>query len=260
MVGRRHVVFQAHHKLYLAPLNGIERPAAHREEPLGWTENGFYTYSYLRRELLLRSMTGRLLAVIARAPFHAEYPVSKGTLFFVADGVVVKAHGTRVRPLRSLRSLGFTSDTFIEPVGPLLELLNNHQAVLLRANGSVYGRISSPSRISSSLSIAPRASAVAFTVASGKSETLELLRPNGRPPVQLHHQAIASPPPYQLTNLQWHGSWLLYSDSDQHALAAVNIRRPQSSIEMTGLVRRLLHRLTGPFPGFDAYWAEQPHD
>jgi hypothetical protein len=174
----------------------------------------------------------------------------------------MEADGTRLEQLASLQRLGFTSDTFIQPVGPLLELLDNDHLVLLRRDGSVYGRVTSrqTGEISSSLVVAPRASAVAFTATSARvngTEDVYLLAP-GRRPDAVYAQPIASAPPNQITHLQWRGDWLLYSDRDQDTLAAVDTKRPGSSIELTGLLRHLLASQGEPAGGFDASWAGEP--
>lgn len=261
-VGHGHVVFQAHHKLYLAPLGRPERAVAHREEPLGWTADGLYTYSYAARRLILRSDTGTLLKRISPAPFHGAYPVAEGALYFLFRGWVMEADGTRIEKLSSLRDLGFRSGTFIEPVGSLLELLDNYHLVLLRRDGSVYGRITSreTGEISSPLVAAPRAGAVAFTATSARAngtEDVYLLAP-GRRPRDVYAQPIVSAPPDQITHLQWRGKWLLYSDRDQDTLAAVDTKRPGRSIELTGLLRHLLAGRREPAGGFGASWAGEP--
>ena len=71
--GPKAVTFQHDHRLYIAPLGGVERPVASRELPLGWTTGGLYTYSYPRRELLLRDNTGTVMKAIGRQPQEYQF-------------------------------------------------------------------------------------------------------------------------------------------------------------------------------------------
>ena len=54
----------------------------------------------------------------------------------------------------------------------------------------------------------------------------------------------------QWAGLEWHGSWLLYSDSDG-SIAAIDIAGAHRVIELSGLTRRLL----GVREGLDARWS-----
>lgn len=138
------VAFQTDHRLYLAPVSGAERPVAQRELPLGWTTGGLYTYRYKGRLLLLRRDTGVLVKVIARRPLGSDYYVAHGSLSFISGGVLMSAHGARVKRLASLNRLGLSADSELQPLAQLVELQDNHRLVVVRPDGSVFAWTSLP--------------------------------------------------------------------------------------------------------------------
>jgi hypothetical protein len=266
------VAFQHDHKLYLAPLDGVERPVALREAPLGWTAGGLYTYAYQGRRLLLRSDSGALVKVIARRGLGSDYEVTDGRLYFTARGVLMSADGARTRQLDSLTRLGMATDSWLQPVGPMAELEDNRSLVVIRANGSVFARTPLPrsggavENISSSLVAGPGASAVAFTAAAGQqdetpthpsgahgTETVYLLRPGERAAMPLFRQRVEFRPCERGANIQWHRGWLLYTNSEGN-VALIDSAGTHRAIELTGVVGRLLHS----DDGFSAYWGGQP--
>jgi hypothetical protein len=129
---------QHDHKLYLAPLRGVERPVASREMPLGWTTGGLYTYRYHGREQLLRSDTGALLRTIARQPLGSDYVVMDGSRYFITHGMLESASRAGTRRLVSLASLGLSAGPWLQPLGRLLELQDNSRLVMVRHDGSVF--------------------------------------------------------------------------------------------------------------------------
>jgi hypothetical protein len=70
----------------------------------------------------------------------------------------------------------------------------------------------------------------------------------------VHPEPVPSAPPNQITRLQWHGKWLLYSDSDEGTPTVIDTTGAHHAIELSGLV----HRLLGTRGGFSAYWSGQP--
>jgi hypothetical protein len=265
------VAFQHEHKLYLAPLTGAERPVAQRELPLGWTRGGLYTFRYQGRELLLRSATGRLLKVIARQPLGSDYQVASGRLYFISRGVLMSAHGEHTRRLASLAGLGLSADSWLQPLGRLVELLDNNRLVVLRPDGSEFAWTPLPrsqgesESISSSLAVAPRASAVAFTAAAGESndpnaaqlahgtETVYLLHPGARMATSVHSEQVDFKVCERGASLQWHAQWLLYSNSEGN-LVAIDTTDARRTIELTKTVRRL----AGTQGSFSAHWSGRP--
>jgi hypothetical protein len=270
MASSHTVAFQHDHKLYLAPLTGAERLVAHRELPLGWTPGGLYTYRYHGRELLLRSATGRLLKVIARDPLGSDYQVASGRLYFISRGVLMSAYGAHTGRLVSLASLGLSADSWLQPLGRLVELLDNNRLVVLRPDGSQFAWThlprsqGAPESISSSLVVAPQASAVAFTAAAGESndptaaqpgrgtETVYLLRPGARLATTVHSEQVDFKICERGASLQWHANWLLYSNSEGH-LVAIDTTDARRSVELTRTVRRL----AGTQGSFSAHWSGQ---
>jgi hypothetical protein len=265
------VAFQHDHKLYLARLGGAERPVAHRELPLGWTTGGLYTYRYRGRQLLLRSDAGALVKVVARRPLGSDYYVAYGSLYFVNRGVLMSAHGARVERLASLKRLGLSAGPSLQALGRLVELQDDRRLVAVRADGSVFAWASLPrtdgriENISSSLAIAPHASAVAFTAASGQTddpeatrrahgtETVYVLRSGARRAVPLHRERVAFAPCGRGASLQWHKRWLLYGATEGN-LAVIDTTGVHRAIELTSLVSSL----PGTRNSFIAYWSGQP--
>jgi hypothetical protein len=266
----RMVAFQHDHELYVASQRGPERPVAKREMPLGFTRGGLYTYRYAGRELLLRSDTGALRRTIASSPFGGDYLVAGGRLYFIAHGALMSALGPRVRRLALLADLGMSS-VWLQSIGPLLELQDNRRIVVLRPEGTVFASTALPRRdgraetISSSLAPAPGASAVAFTAAADEpsdpsaqrrtrgAETIYLMRPGSRIAIPIHSEHVVFRVCERGAVLQWHGRWLLYSNSEGH-LAAIDTTAVHHAIRLASLVRRL----RGARDGFSASWSGQP--
>jgi hypothetical protein len=245
-LGRTGVAFQHDHQLYMAPLGGVERPVASRELPLGWTTGGLYTYSYPRRELLLRADTGVILRSIGRQSHEYEFDRATGSLYFLSDRVLMGARGVRTWRLGTLTGLGISASSWVQPIGGLVELLDARRLVLVRPDGSPFASTSvrDLDRISSFLAVAPAASAVAFTGVTGRTgnltaENVYLLRAGTRAAIAVHHELGSFRGCAQWASVQWHGSWLLYADNSGQ-LGAIDTAGPPHAIELTGLVRRLL--------------------
>lgn len=265
--GSHEVAFQHDHKLYLARLGHAERAIAQRELPLGWTAGGLFTYRYQGQQLVLRSDSGALMKVIARRPLGSDYSVTNGTLYFITRGVLMSAHGTRVMQLGSLTRLGLSANTWLEPLGRLVELQDDHRLVVVRANGSVFASTRLPithdeaENISSSLVVAPQLRAVAFTVAydrTGKpaakrprgTETVYLLRAGTSAPIPVHRGHVQLAVCERGASLEWHGNWLLYTNTEG-SLAAIDATAPHRTIELESLV----NSLPGTRHGFTASWS-----
>jgi hypothetical protein len=266
--GRRAVAFQHDHMLYLAPYGGVERPVAPRELPLGWSADRLYTYSYPRHRLLLRTGTGAILKAIGPPrPRDYELDPPTGNLYFIAHGVLTGAHGARTWRLGSLRDFGMSANTWMVPLGGLVELQGERRLVLVRPDGSLFASTAlprdqgQPDGPSSQLQIAPSADAVAFSVAFGRSEDpstsrrargteiVYLLRAgaNAATPVHIEHVTFAVCE--RAASLQWHGSWLLYSNTEGN-LAAINTAGARRTLELSSLVRGL----SGTEHGILASW------
>lgn len=268
MASSHMVAFQHDHKRYLAAGHAAERPVATREMPLGFTHGGLYTYRYQDRALLLRSDTGALLKTITRRPLGSDYFIARGSLYFIAYGVLTRARGPRIQRLASLASLGI-SNPWLQPIGRLLELQDNSRIVVVRPDGAVFASTTLPradgktESISSSLTAAPDASAVAFTAAAGESndpnatrraygtETIYLLRPGSHAATPIHTEHVAFKVCERGASLQWHARWLLYSNSEGH-LAAIETTGARHAIELSSLIRSL----PGTRDGFSANWNE----
>lgn len=242
--GPHTVALQHDHKLYLAPLHGAERPVAARELPLGWTTGGLYTYSYPRRELLLRSDTGVIVKRLAQRPLQYAFDPESHSLYFIVRGRLGRAQGTRTWRLASLHSLGMSPNTSLQPLGRLVELLDNHRLVLVRPGGSLFAStpVRGLDRISSSLAIAPRAGAVAFTGVTGpttapNAENVYLLRAGAHAAVAADREAGSFGGCVQWADLRWHGDWLLYSNTSGN-LAAIDTTK-RRVIELRGLAHHL---------------------
>jgi hypothetical protein len=255
--------------LYLAPYGGAERPLAPREMPLGWTAGGLYTYSYARHGLLLRADTGAILRTIGpQRPREYEFDPRTGSLYFIAHGVLMGAHGARTWRLGSLRDFGMSANTWMVPLGGLVELQGERRLVLVTPDGSLFASTplprdqGQPDGPSSQLQIAPRAGAVAFTVAFGRAdnpdttrrargtEIVYVLRAGADAVTPVHVARVAFAVCERGASLQWHGSWLLYANTEG-TLAAIDTAGAHRVIELGGLVRGLL----GTGRGVDASWS-----
>ena len=265
--GSHEVAFQHDHKLYLARLGHAERAIAHRELPLGWTAGGLFTYLYQGRQLVLRGDSGALMKVIARRPLGSDYSVTNGTLYFITRGLLMSAHGTRVMQLGALPRLGLSANTWLQPLGRLVELQADDRLVVVRANGSVFASTRLPithdqaENISSSLVVAPELRAVAFTVAydrTGKpaakrprgTETVYLLRGGASAPIPVHRGPVQFDVCERGASVEWHGQWLLYTNTEG-SLAAIDTTAPHHTVEL----RSLVNSLPGTRQGFTASWS-----
>ncbi|MGZ4181322.1 MAG: hypothetical protein ACXVUL_11665 [Solirubrobacteraceae bacterium] len=262
--GSRAVVFQFEHKLYLARFGAAERPIARRELPIGWTADGLYTYAYQGRRLLLRSDNGRLVKVIAR--LGTDYYVANGSLYFVKSGVLWRAHGARIERLASLKGLGLSTDSWLEPLGRFLELEDNHRLVVLHDDGSMFAWTRLPPGHETDVSlvgspaVSPRAGVVAFATVTDRSadrtvgtETVYLLRSGAHQATPVHTENGAFGGCARWVSLQWHGRWLLYGASEG-SVTVIDSTGGYRAIELTRLVRHL-----SDFQGgLAAYWTGQP--
>lgn len=271
VAGPHVVAFQHDHELWVAPLGGAERPVATRELPLGSTTGGLYTYRYQDHALLLRSDTGALVKVIGRRPLGSDYQVQDGNLYFISGGVLMSAHGARTRRLASLSRLGVSAEPWLAPLGRFVELQDDRRLVVVRPDGSVFASIPLPSSdghadaISSALAVDSDGRAIAFAAAAGEwketpshpsgvhgTETVYLLRPGAHAAVPVHTEHLVFTPCERGAGVEWHGSWLLYTNAEGN-LVAVDTAGAHRAIDLTSLVRRL----PGTQEGFTAYWSGQ---
>ena len=255
-VGPEAVAFQHDHRLYIAALGGVERPVASRELPLGWTTGGLYTYSYPRRELLLRSDTGTVLKTISHRPVEYQFDLATRSLYFLSHGVLFGAHGGHMWRLASLHSLGMSTNTWLQPLGRLIELMDDHRLALMRPDGLLFAStpIGHLDRISSFIATAPDAGAVAFTALTGptrhpNAENVYLLRAGAHAARVVHHQPGSFGGCAQWANVTWHGTWLLYSDNNGK-LAAIDTAGTHRTTQLNGLAGHLLTRREQ----FNAHW------
>jgi hypothetical protein len=271
VIGSGHVAFSYAGVLYLASLDGAEQVVARGEYPLGWTPGGLFTYRQRGRLILLRSLTGRLLATVARRPEQFPSVLLGGRLYFLRDGALMVVRGKQVRRLVRLSSLKFGTgpNVSLQLIGRLLELQDAHHLVLLEPGGSEFARTNLPRRhgragTESSSPIENRSgTAVAFTVAFGQTGSADVLHPaDGQEVVYLLRSGARSATPVHTerirsfavcergAELQWHGSWILYTATEGN-IAVVDSAAPHRAVELG----RAIHRLLGGSPAFSAYWS-----
>jgi hypothetical protein len=267
VVGARRFAFQYAHRLYTGPLDGKVRVVARDEMPLGWSGERLYTNSYPRRALLLRGPTGHLLKVLSPLPFHSDPVVAHGSVYLQLGGALIRARDTHVRKLTTLVALGMSTDSWLQPIGRLLELQDNRRLVILRPDGAVFASTPLPRRggETGGLSASPvpdqRATAVAFTAAYGESndpnaaapahgeETVYLLRENARAAVPIDTQDVDFKACERGAGVQWHGGWLLYTNSEGNVVL-VDAAGTHHAIDLTAATARVTGRR-----GSDASWA-----
>jgi len=269
-VGPHALAFSYANNLYLAPLTGPERMVGHSELAVGFTTGGLYTFQWHRR-LLLRSDAGSVLATIARWPFEVDLQLVRRSLYFLSHGKLMRAQGARTQPVGSVPALGLSADSSLQTVGPWLELVDDNRLVVLRSDGSPFASIEvprtdgRPETISSSLVVAPNASAVAFTGASGDTpnpdsarrprgtETVYVLRGGAHTATPVHTEGVEFKVCERGASVQWHGGWLLYDNSEGNVVA-IDSTGAHRAIELSGLVGRLLRARDG----VSAYWGAHP--
>ena len=70
---------------------------------------------------------------------HAtNYSVADGSLYFFKRGVLWSAHGARIERLASLKRLGLSTNSWLEPLGRFLEVQDGDRLVVLRDDGSLF--------------------------------------------------------------------------------------------------------------------------
>jgi hypothetical protein len=244
--GSQTVVFTYRRRLYLAPVDGPERVIGRSEIPIGFTASGFYTYTW-NGDLRLRSDTGGIVKSLGRPLGRSTYTVIDGVLYFMTGQDMMAARGAPVERLVSLRALGLIPrKTWFQSVGSLLELLGGHRLVLLRGDGSIFATTALPrvhqhtEGLTGFLSPSPGLDAVAFAADSdtGRSgtETVFLLRAGAHAAVPIHTERVTFTPCVQWAALAWHGSWLLYTDTEG-VLDVIDTRPGYRTLELSHLLR-----------------------
>jgi len=142
---------------------------------------------------------------------------------------------------------------------------------VLRADGSIFAATRLPrgraraDGVSSQISAAPGAQAVAFTATRGNTaygssgtETVYLLRPDSLSALPVHTERVSFAVCERGADLTWHGRWLLYSASEGN-VAAINTGRSRRTIELSRVVRSL-PGITGDEGDLDfsASWSGHP--
>ena len=158
----------------------------------------------------------------------------------------------------------------VTTLGRLLELQDDHRLVIVRRDGSTFATTPLPvshdqsQNISSSLVVNPHLTAIAFTTApvgtgesrAGRSrdtETTYVLRAGASTAIPIHRENIRYAVCEGGASLEWHGHWLLYTNTEGN-LVAIDTTAPHHAIEL----RRLVNSLPGTRSGFTAYWSGQP--
>jgi hypothetical protein len=257
------VAFSYGSNLYLAPRGGAERLIGRQEYPLGFTSGGLYTISWLRG-LLLRSDTGAILKKIVH--WTPQYFAARGRLYFVAHGVLMRASGAPVQRLASLKRLGMSTDTWLQALwtdpwsqrpADLFELDDNHRLTVLRPDGSVFATAGSREWGGGGVFVQPvvaaNETAVAFIATTRQGTETYVLRAGARTATAVHREKVHFGGCSGGASLQWHGNWLLYSDTNDD-LAAIDTTGAHRTIELTHLITRL----RGTKTDFTAYWSGQP--
>lgn len=271
IVGSGKLAFSYAGRLYLASLRGVERPVTRGEYPLGWTAGGLFTYRQRGGLIRLRSLTGRLLATVARRPQEFTPASSGGRLYFLAHRCVMVVRGDQVSRVARLSSLGLGTapNVSLQLLGRLVELQDARHLVLLHLDGTKFAGTNLARRHghlgteSSSPIENHSGSAVAFTVAFGQTasadarhrahgqELVYLLRSGARSARLVHTERIRFFAVCERgADLQWHGSWILYTATEGNA-AAIDTAVPHRSVELGRAIRRLL----GGSRSFSTSWA-----
>ncbi|MBV9366539.1 MAG: hypothetical protein JO046_02250 [Solirubrobacterales bacterium] len=254
-------------RLYVSSLDGHERRVAPNEFPLGWTSGGFYAYRYRGHLLLLRTDMGALERVVVRSPASYVYDRTTQSLYFIAGGSVMWAHGGVNEPLASLRRLQLPvrkPDVELDPLGRLVELLTNQRLILLNLDGSLFAETKLPApagELAGTVAVAPDGRAVAYTSLSNSgssgstgTETVYVLRAGGHIATAVRREHAPDSGCVIQADIQWHGRWLLYSATGGY-LSVVDSTARRPATELTNIARRL----TSPSSSaFSAYWSGEP--
>jgi len=236
-------------RLFLASYGGAEHGLRGDEMPLAFTRTGdLVTWRPRGKTLLLRGGDGRFVRTVAHA---VEPQTARGgtTVVFRTSKRVVAFDGTRVQTLASRSRLGLGRDTTVEALRHLVAVHGSRRLVILDYRGRLVSSASlprSPGQVDglSSAVVGNRAETVAFTTTSRNRarEQVYVLRAGQRRvrrvfDVKLGLQHGCG----RWVSVAWHGSRLLYSNTEQQA-AIVDASGRRPSLDLSHVI--------GGLPGF----------
>jgi hypothetical protein len=255
--------------LWLASGRRSERRASAHAWPEMWTtEKRLISVEGTREQgftFRLRTANGRLESMLGAhittylLDQSAEASASRAFIFWNANGELVRADGSGSHVLASARDLGFRTPPAIYPLdGGLIELLSRtwHE-VVLRSDGSVFGRASAPTDQSiccfGDQTAAADGSAVAYALTdeSTGATSVFLLRAGDDGGTRIYHVAHGKgfPP-------SWHGRWLLFTDESGKTVV-LDTCCGDRPIDLTHVIARVRAR-NGGGARSPVHWAFAP--
>jgi len=274
ILGRRKLAFTYYTSfrrppyLYLAGYQTRERRVAFGESPLAFTPGGELVTGQDRANgaLFLRDGHGRLERRLAAHAADVEPDRSTGSVVFRIRDRVFVFDGERVRQLVYLPEVGVTSSPWLEPLGGLVAVSDRRRLVVLRYDGSVFASTTLPpgpasaDRISSSIVVNPAGTAVAFTATNGNTaygshgtETVYGLAAGETQARPLFSEELDFLICERMAWLAWQGPWLLYADSEEHAVA-IDSSGEFAPVDLSAVIAGLPGFLADGDGRFDVAW------
>jgi hypothetical protein len=237
-VGTRDVAFSfMRGRLWVARLNGPERPVARHEGAVGWTSNNdLLTLRRRKRrnDIFVRREGGSNPRLVARAPRTMWFDQATARVLYVtASASLVRSDGRSSVALANLHDLGTGPAASIDFVEKgLIALTGSGRLVVLRPDGSVFASTSTPS--GPIISFAPARDRIAFVththafvLREGATSATEIL------PEEVRIDGCGGP------NLSWHDSWLLYVDGFDGKVVALDSDDRATTIDLGETIARL---------------------
>jgi hypothetical protein len=268
--GAGHVAFSyirgRHSTLYVARLGGAEHVVGADENPIVFLPSGqLVTWRYDGAALMVRREDGRVTRVLAAHAAVPQVDPRSGAIVFRTRGrVSVFAHG-RVRRIAELENLGIAAGPTMDPLGQAVAIHDNRRLAVVGYDGRLIASTRLPPRrlradmVSSAIVANAAGTAFAFTAIRNDTakarrgrETVYVLRAGEHSVRAVHAERLQFEGCGRMTELAWHGPWLLYSSQERHVVL-VDTSRHAAPVELT----RLIAALPGVSPNgyFDTGWS-----
>jgi hypothetical protein len=269
VVGARRAAFSyfrgRHSRLYVARFGAAEHVVGSDETPLLFLRSGgLVAWRYHGGALVVRSENGRVARVLAGHAGVPQVDRRSGALVFRASGRVYAFAEGRVHTVAELQRLGFGRAPIVETLGHAVAIRDRRRLAVVGYDGRLIASTTLPPRkqradtISSAVVANAAGTAFAFTATANNTaggsrgrETVYVLRAGEEHARPVHTEHLQFKVCERMTELAWHGAWLL-SSSVEHRVALIDTSR-NATIDVSTLVTALPG--VSPNGYFDVGWA-----
>jgi hypothetical protein len=266
-LGRRWLAFSyfkgRQSRLLVARYGGRERLIAHGETPLELAAGKLVTWRERGGALLERSVSGRLVRMLAAHAIEPQLDRESRLMVFRAARHLFVFDGARVRDFASLPKLGVAGSPVVEPLGRLVAVHDRRRLVIVGYDGRLFASTAVSRRgVGVASPVAPDSdgTAVAFTATrstSDKGDTVYLLLAGAKKATPIFTESLAANSAGGCGAsdwLAWKGRWLLYGDPEQRA-AVVDSSGQAQPVELGDVIAQLPGSRVDGEGAFDIAWA-----